>query len=171
MNINSVTSLLPGNLQPLAWTANINNSAGSAASVQQSADTQTLSPAAQFLSQLQQLQTQNPQQFQSIVTQISGRLQQAATAASNQGNTAQASQLNALAQSFQNAGSGGALPTAQQLQQAGLGGHHHGGGHHHHAGSGIQAYSANAALQAQTQNQSLAASLFGSLTPTQSIFG
>jgi hypothetical protein len=166
MNVNSVTSLFPSYLQPFKSTANTTQNANSASSVQQQADVLGLSPAAQFLNQLQQLQTQSPQQFQAIISQITGQLQQAASTASNNGNTTQANQLTQLANSFQSAASGGALPTAQQLQQAGLTGHHHHGGGHHGSGSAqsnaVNAFQASNA--SDTQNQSLAASLFGSIT-------
>src|SRR5579863_7759067 len=128
MNVNSVTSLVPSYLLPFNSTAKTANNANSASSVQQQADVLGLSPAAQFLNQLQQLQTQSPQQFQAVISQVTGQLQQAGTTASNDGDTAQASQLTTLAKSFQSAASGGPLPTAQQLQQACLTGHHlHGG--------------------------------------------
>lgn len=167
MNVNSVTSVLPSYLQPFNSTANTAGSAISASSVQQPADVLGLSPAAQFLNQLQQLQTQSPQQFQAVISQLTGQLQQAASTAASSGNTVQANQLTQLANTFHNAASGGPLPTAQQLQQAGLTGHHHGGGQC----SGSAHSKALAAFQAantsETQNQSLAASLFGSVSSTQ----
>jgi hypothetical protein len=94
----------------------------------------TLSPAAQMLNQLQQMQKQNPAQFQQFTAQIAAKLQSAAANAQSSGNTAQATQLNQLATQFQNASQTGQVPSAQSLQQAGLGGHHH-GGHHHSGGS------------------------------------
>jgi hypothetical protein len=90
----------------------------------------------QILSRLQQIQQQDPAQFQQMATTIAGRLQQAAENAKSQGNTSQADQLNKLADLFQNAASSGQVPSAQALQQAGLSGHHHHhGGHHSHSGS------------------------------------
>ena len=177
MNVNSVTSLLPSYLQPFNSTANTAN-ASSASSVQQQADVLGISPAGQFLNQLQQLQTQSPQQFQAILSTLSGQLQTAASNASASGNTTQANQLTQLANTFQSAASGGPLPTAQQLQQAGLTGEHHlhGGGHHRGGGGSgsssqttFQQNAVNAftAANADTQNQSLAASIFGSVNPTQ----
>ena len=127
----------------------------------------TISGPGQLLSDLQQLQTQNPQQFQQVISQITAQLQQAATTASNNGNTAQANQLTQLAKSFQNAASGGQLPTAAQLQQAGLSGqhhHHHGGGHH--GSSSTQSTALNAfqtqASATDSQSQDLISSIFGS---------
>jgi len=164
MNVNSVTSLLPGYLLPFSSAANV-TSASSASSVQQQADVLGISPQAQFLNRLQQLQTQSPQEFQAILTQITGQLDAAAGAASQKGNTAQANQLTQLANTFQGAASGGPLPTAQQLQHAGLTGHHHHGGGHHFSGSS-QSNPYNpfqAADPSDPQNQSLAASIFGSI--------
>ncbi len=155
MNVQSVTSLLPSYLSPLNSAANTANNANSASSVQPQADVLGLSPTAQFLNQLQQLQTQSPQKFQAIISQLTGQLHQAASTATANGNTAQASQLTNLAKSFQSAASGGALPTAQQLQQAGLTGHHH-----HHGGGGRHYVN-----PADSQNQSVIASIFGSVTP------
>ena len=150
MNVNSVTSLLPSYLLPFNSTAKTAN-ASSASSVQQQADVLGLSPAAGFLNQLQQLQTQSPQQFQALISQLTGQLQKAAATANNSGNTAQSSQLTQLAKSFQNAASGGALPTALQLQQAGIIGHRP-----LHTGRGY-------ASTADSQNQSLIASVFASV--------
>jgi hypothetical protein len=155
MNVNSVTSLLPSYLLPFNSTANTVN-ARSASSVQQQADVLGLSPAAGFLNQLQQLQTQSLQQFQALISQLTGQLQKAATTANNNGKSAQAGQLTQLAKSFQNAATGGALPTAQQLQQAGIIGHRP-----LHTGRGY-------ASTSDTQNQSLIASMFGSVTPQHS---
>jgi hypothetical protein len=151
MNVNSVTSLLPSYLLPFNSKPKTAN-ASSASSVQQQADVLGLSPAAGFLNQLQQLQTQSPQQFQALISQLTGQLQKAAATANNSGNTAQAGQLTQLAKSFQNAATGGALPTAQQLQQAGIIGHRP-----LHTGRGY-------ASTSDTQNQSLIASMFGSVS-------
>jgi len=169
MSVNAITSLLPSYFQPSNSTANTANNASSASSVQQQADVLGLSPAAQFLNQLQQLQTQSPQEFQAIISQITGQLQQAAGTASANGNTTQANQLTQLANTFQGAASGGPLPTAQQLQQAGLTGHHHHhGGGHHSSGSSQSSLQSNAinafqSASASEQSQSLAASIFGSI--------
>jgi hypothetical protein len=173
MNVNAIASLFPNYLQPSNSTVTAKN-ANSASSVQQPADVLGLSPAAQFLNQLQQLQTQSPQQFQAIISQITGQLQQAASTRSSKGNTTQANQLTQLANSFQSAAHGGDLPTAQQLQQAGLtGSHHHHGGGYRGPGPGSVQSKAIDAFQASSasdyQNQSLAASLFGSISRSQSV--
>jgi hypothetical protein len=172
MNVNSVTSLFPSYLSPLNNTATGTTNPTSASSVQQQADVSGLSPAAQFLNQLQQLQTQSPQQFQAVISQLTGQLNEAATTASNNGNTTQANQLTGLANEFQSAASGGALPTAQQLQQAGIAGHHRHSGGQGSASSQSNAVNAfQAANSADSQNQGILASIFGSINPTtQSAF-
>jgi len=119
VNINSVSSQLPSFLQPL------NTAANSVSSAQQTGT----STCASFLSELQQLQQQSPSEFTQIDSQIVSRLQQVAQQASSSGDSTQATQLNTLATQFQNANNGGPIPTAQQLQQAGLSGHHHSGFH------------------------------------------
>ncbi|MGB6946448.1 MAG: hypothetical protein WBE37_28890 [Bryobacteraceae bacterium] len=147
MNSNSVTSLLPSYLLPFNSTANT-ASANSASSVQQQADVLSLPPSDQFLAQLQQVQT--PQQFQAMISQMTGQPPQADTTASN-----------SAATSATTGAASGATPPA---------GHHcRGGGHH--ASSSSQSSDQNPFLAASTpstQNQSLIASIFGSVSPSQS---
>jgi len=126
-----------------------------------------------FLNELQQLQQQNPTQFKQVLSEVTSQLQQAASQASASGNTTQANNLTNLATTFQNAESGGPLPTAQQLQQAGLVGHHH----HHHGHHGGQSSLMNLfQTSSDTDSQTLASSIFGSTTgagstnPAASIF-
>jgi hypothetical protein len=82
-------------------------------------DTAKISRQGQILSQLQQLQTQNPTNFKQVVSEIATQLQ---TAAQQQGQTAQGQFLAQLASKFQSIARGGSLA---QLQGA-----HH--GHHAH---------------------------------------
>lgn len=84
-----------------------------------------------FLSTLQQLQQQSPDQFKQITANLAAKLQLAAKDAQSQGNSAWANELNQLANQFQTASTTGQMPTVQSLQQAGMSGHHHHGGHHH----------------------------------------
>jgi hypothetical protein len=168
MNINSLSSLFPPILQPAAAgvsTATTGAGNSATASTVAQPDSSTVSPAASFLNELQQLEQQNPTQFQQVLSQITGQLDQAATAATNSGNTSQATQLTNLAAAFQNAEIGGTLPTAQQLQQAGLTGHHH---HHHHGGGGQSGLSTLLQSSNTNDSQTLAASIFGSTTPNGS---
>jgi hypothetical protein len=88
-----------------------------------------LSPFAQVLSTLQQLQQSNPSQYKQVTQQIATNLQSAAQTAQKNGNTSAASQLNQLATDFTNASKTGQLPSVSDLAQA-IAGHHH---HHHHA--------------------------------------
>jgi len=79
-----------------------------------SGDSSQLSPFAQLMSSLQQLQQSNPTRYQQVTSQIATDLQSAAQTAQSQGNTTAANQLNHLASA--------------------IGGHHH---HHHaHAATG-----------------------------------
>ena len=89
-----------------------------------------LSPFAQVLSALQQLQQSNPTQYQQVTAQIATNLQSAANTATADGNTTQATQLNQLASDFNSASQNNTLPNIQDLAQAMHGGHGH---HHHHA--------------------------------------
>jgi len=131
VTINPVSSLFPSIFQPNTSSANNASSSSPVSSAAQQTDASGLSPTASFLNELQQLQQQSPSQFSQIMAQISGNLQTAAQAASKSGNSTTATQLNNLAAGFQNAAKGGPVPSAQDLQQAGLTGHHHhhGGGH------------------------------------------
>jgi len=127
VNINNISSLLPNFLQPLSTSTGAGNG-NSVSSAAQQTDNSTVSS---FLSELQQLQTQSPSQFMQIDGQLVSNLQQEALQATANGASVAATKLNALATQFQNAANGGSMPTAQQVQQSGLGAHHrHGGGHH-----------------------------------------
>jgi hypothetical protein len=112
-------------------TSNANNSLGgiNQLSAAQQPDNGQLSPFAQLMSTLQQLQQANPTEYKQVTQQIATNLQSAAQTATTDGNTAAATQLNQLATDFKNASQSGQLPNIQDLAQA-IGGHHH---HHHHA--------------------------------------
>ena len=140
MNVNSSASLLPSYLLPFNSTANTAN-ANSASSVQQQADVLGLPPADQFLTQLQQVQT--PQQYQAMISQISGQPQPADSTTS--AGTTSATQ--------------GTPVTAKHCQG--------GGSRPPSSASSSDAISASPAQAAQ-QNRSLLASLFGSINPSQS---
>jgi hypothetical protein len=145
MSTNSINSLSSSYLQSIVssalqsagLTTNTNNnslSGISASAVGQGSDSSGLSPFAQVLSTLQQLQQSNPAEYQQVTRQISTNLQTAAQTATSDGNTTAASQLSQLATDFSNASTSGQLPNVQDLAQAmggqGVGGHHH---HHHHS--------------------------------------
>lgn len=139
MSIGSVTnpgsylqSILGTALQGTGLTSNIGNNQNriASSSLQVQPDNSQLSPFAQLMSTLQQLQQSNPTQYQQVTQQIATNLQTAAQTATSEGNTTAASQLNQLATDFTNASQSGQLPSIQDLASAiGGGGHHH----HHHA--------------------------------------
>jgi hypothetical protein len=97
-------------------------------SLQLQPDNSQLSPFAQVLIELQQLQQSDPTKYQQVTQQIATNLQSAAQTAQTQGNATAANQLNQLATDFTNASQKSQLPNIQDLAMA-LGGHHH---HHHH---------------------------------------
>jgi hypothetical protein len=146
MTISSLTNSATDYFQSLtkkSSASSTNNSNASSLSMPQDSSP-AISPAAQMLTKLQQLQQQNPAQFQQLTAKIAANLQTAAASAQSNGNAAEATQLTQLATQFQNASQTGQLPSAQSLQQAGVGGHH---GHHH----------ASATSQSQSQIDPLSA--------------
>ena len=134
MSISPLNNLALGSLQSIFGNAlqssglTKSNQAGSTSSVQQP-DNSQLSPFAQLMNTLQQLQQSNPTQYQQVTQQISTNLQTAAQTAQSDGNTSLANQLNQLSTDFSNASQNGQLPNVQDLAKA-VGGHHHHHGHH-----------------------------------------
>ena len=132
LSTNSYLQSILSRLQNAGLTTNeTSNSPGSvvaSTSTQQSDSTQ-LSPLAQILTTLQQLQQSNPTEYKQVTAQIATNLTSAAATAQAEGNTTAATPLNQLATDFTNASQSGQLPNIQDLAQA-VGGHHH---HHHHA--------------------------------------
>ena len=127
-----------------------------------SSDNSQLSPLAQVLSTLQQLQQSDPTEYQQLTGQIATNLQTAAQTATADGNTAAANQLNQLATDFTNASQSGQLPNIQDLAQAIGGGHHH--GHHHHSeAASSDTDTDTTTTSTQTQSQ-VVSSLFGNIT-------
>jgi len=92
-----------------------------------------LSPFAQLMSTLQQLEQSNPTQYGQVTQQIAANLQSASQTAMASGNTAEAQQLTTLANDFTSASTSGQLPNVSDLAQAISGHGHH---HHHYHGSG-----------------------------------
>jgi len=130
-------------------TNNTNNSLsgiGSLSAVQQQ-DSGQLSPFAQLMSMLQQLQQSNPTQYQQVTQQIATNLQSAAQTAQSEGNTTAATQLNQISTDFTNASTSGQLPNVQGLAQA-VGGHHH----HHHAHAASNDSDANSSSSGASSN-------------------
>jgi hypothetical protein len=125
-------SILAGTLQSDASTANNtgNSLTGIASPGALLPDNSRLSPLAQLMSTLQQLQQSDPTKYQQVTQQIATNLESAAQTAQSDGNTTLANQLNQLSSDFTSASKSGQMPNIRDLAQA-VGGHHH--GHHHHA--------------------------------------
>jgi hypothetical protein len=116
----------------------------------QSSDNARLSPFAQLLNTLQQLQQTDPTKYQQVTGQIATNLQTAAQNAQSEGNTTAANQLNQLATDFTSASRSGQLPNVQDLAQA-VGGHHH----HHHAAPADSDSSSTTAASSTSPSQTL----------------
>ena len=89
-------------------------------------DNGKLSPFAQLMSTLQQLQQSDPAQYKAVTSQIATNLTNAAQTAKADGNTTAATQLTQLASDFSDASKSGNLPNISDVAKA-MGGH----GHHH----------------------------------------
>ena len=129
-------SLLNSSLQNAGSTANNTNDSSAstaASSLAEQSDNGGLSPFAQLMSTLQQLEQSNPTEYAQVTQQIATDLTAAGQTAQSEGNTTAANQLNQLATDFTNASTSGQLPNVQDLAQAVSGGGHH---HHHHHGGG-----------------------------------
>lgn len=139
--IQSLMSVLGGSNSTSGTSSNTSGVDALGASIQ---DSNQMSPFAQMLSTLQQLQQSNPTQYAQVTQQISTNLTAAANTAQSEGNTTAANQLNQLATDFSNASTSGQLPNVQDMAKA-MGGHHH----HHHSGSGGSSSSSsmNSALE------------------------
>lgn len=123
-------SMLPAALQGIGLgNSSTANSLGSIGNTAATTDSQQLSPFAQVMSELQQLQQSDPAQYQQVTAQVATNLQTAAQTAQSNGNSTAAAQLNQLSTDFSGASKSGQLPSVQDLAQAIHGGHHH----RHHA--------------------------------------
>ncbi|HLI85177.1 MAG TPA: hypothetical protein VKV17_14750 [Bryobacteraceae bacterium] len=168
MNVNSVSSALSNPyiqslLNNTISNATNSNSSVSQATLAQPRDANQLSPFAQILSTLQQLQQSNPAQYQQVTSQIATNLQSAAKTATADGDTSQANELNQLATDFQNASQNNTLPNVQDLAQA-LGGH----GHHHHHGH--HASSSDASATSSSASSTPAGSSTSATNPLSQLF-
>jgi len=124
-------SILSASLQNTNSTGNSLSSTGTS-SIASQPENGLLSPFAQLISTLQQLQESDPTKYQQVTQQIAANLKSAAQTAQADGNSTAANQLNQLATDFTSASQSGQLPNIQDLAQA-IGGHHH--HHHFHAAS------------------------------------
>ena len=93
-----------------------------------------LSPFAQLMSTLQQIEASNPTQYAKVTRQIAANLQSASQTALATGNTVRAQELNTLATDFQSASANGQVPNVADLAQA-MSGHGHPHGHHRQGNS------------------------------------
>jgi hypothetical protein len=119
-SINSLSGFLQSILTSSLQSAGSKTStaATSTTGTASASDSTKLSPLAQLMSSLQQLQQSNPAEYQQVTKQISTNLQNAAQTAQSDGNTAAANQLNTLANDFTTASQTGQLPNIQDLAQA-----------------------------------------------------
>jgi hypothetical protein len=161
MSIGSMNPLSSGYLQSILTSAvqgagSTNKTSSSpngigASSSTQSPDSTQLSPFAQMIGELQQLQQSDPTKYQQVTQQVATNLQSAAQTAQANGNTTAANQLNQLANDFTNASKSGQLPSIQGLAQAIGGGHHH----HHHAHSASSDSDGNSSSSSGSVSQTL----------------
>jgi hypothetical protein len=120
-NNSLLQSILTSAVQGTRSTTNSTSSSLSTSAsslVAQSPDDTRLSPFAQLITQLQQLQQSDPAKYQQVTQQIATSLQNAAQTATAAGDTKAAAQLNKLATDFTNASKSGQLPDMQDLAQA-----------------------------------------------------
>ncbi len=165
---NFVQSLITGPLTAAAsvgsktTTTSSTTGIGASGGVQ---DSQRLSPFAQILGSLQQLQQSSPAQYQQVTQQISTNLQGAAQSATTQGNTSLAANLTQLSKDFGTASGSGQLPNVTDLAKA-VHGHGHHGGHHRAQGADPDGDGSNTA--ATSTSAANVSQLFQSLGSTQS---
>jgi len=135
MHVSSLSSIYSNFIQPiLSKTLGVTSASAAAPAPQ---DSNQLSPFAQIATTLQDLQQQNPAQYQNVTTQIASNLRTAAQTAQTGGNSTLANQLTQLSSDFTNASQNNQLPDFQDLTQALSGGHHH----HHQPGSLLSQFS------------------------------
>jgi hypothetical protein len=162
-----IQSILGAALHGLGSTSKTSTNTSSGVSSSSQSDNTELSPFAQLMSMLQQVQQSDPAKYKQIAQQIATNLQSAAQTATSQGNTAAATQLNQLSADFSNASQSGQVPNVLELARAIGGGHHH----HHHAtsaSSGSEGSQLLSQLQAAFQSNTAQS---GSVNPMSIIFG
>jgi hypothetical protein len=136
-------------LQNTGVTSSTASTSGAGSAAQ--SDSSRLSPFAQLVSSLQQLQQSNPTEYKQVTAEIATDLQTGAQTAQSQGNSAAANQLSQLATDFSSASKSGQLPNLQDLAQAiGGGGRHH----HHHSESSSDSSSTAASSTSSTSSSS-----------------
>jgi hypothetical protein len=156
LNNNYLQSILNTVLQGTGLSS---TSTSVSATSSQQQDGGQLSPFAQLMSTLQQLQQSNPTEYKQVTQQIATNLQNAAQTATSDGNSSAASELNQLATDFTNASQSGQLPNIADLAQA-VGGHHH---HHHHASSSDSSTASSTDSTSSTSSSSSSSSQLSQL--------
>ncbi len=117
------TGYLPSLLNSLAAKSTrpvnlaINTTSVSATISYGSQDSAQLSPLAQFIAQLQNLQESNPTEYKSFLSQIASNLKVAAVSATKSGDSYAASEYDSLVNGFTSAAKSGSLPDIQDLVQ------------------------------------------------------
>jgi hypothetical protein len=112
----------------------------------------TVSPFAQLMQQLQQLQTSNPAEFKKVMQDGATQLQAAAAQATD---PSQVSALNNLAAKFETASETGSISSLQP-RSAGAGTYAPHGHHHHHASSSTDSDSTSSSTGTSTTASSTA---------------
>jgi hypothetical protein len=137
---NISSSYLQSMLSSALQNTGLTSQSSSTSMLPSQSDNGQLSPFAQVMSTLQQLQQSDPAKYQQVTQQIATNLQSAAQTATSEGNTTAATQLNQLSNDFSTASKNGQLPNIPDMAQAMSGHHHH---HHAHAASGDSSSNSN----------------------------
>lgn len=169
MSTGAISSLYSANLQSILSGAFQGVSSSlSPASVTNTTppDSGQLSPFAQDLATLQQLQQTDPAKYKQVTGQIATNLNAAAQTAQQNGNTAAANQLSQLAGDFSTASSSGQLPNVQDLAKAVQGSAHH---HHRHAHAAGADQDGDSGSSTASTNSSTANSSTANSTSSQAI--
>ncbi len=125
------TSVISTTLQNAGLNNNTNSARVAESSLGLKSDSPEISPLAQMMTTLQQLQQTDPAKYKEVTGQIATTLQKAAQSAQSDGNTTVVAALNQLSSEFQDASQTGQMPNLKNLATAHSG--HHG---HHHAHGG-----------------------------------
>jgi hypothetical protein len=157
MSTHSINGMASSYIQPVLNPPVFTPSPASASAAPAAvpSDQSQISPFAQMMNTLQQLQQSDPTEYKRVTAQIATGLETAAKTATADGNTAAATQLTTLATDFTTAStSGQPLPTQNVAKTIGGKGH----GHHHHHGGGGGSSSASSSSSAASSTSSSASS-------------
>jgi hypothetical protein len=168
MHTNSINNLASSYLQSVLGTAaastKTSSTSAAAPATQSPSDSGRLSPFAQLMTTLQQLQKSDPAEYQQVTAQIATGLQTAAKTATSAGNTSAASQLTQLAADFTTASKSGQPLNMPNVAKAMSGGHHH----HHESDSDATSTSSSTASTASTSSSSSLNQFLASLQSSSS---